>query len=52
MKRDIKLSKRAAKKLGSLLIYLDEEWSPNVKYDFIQNFDNRQAAETFFKGRD
>lgn len=39
MKREIRLSKRAMKKLDSLLVYLEKEWSPKVKQDFILKFD-------------
>lgn len=35
MKREIKLSKRAAKKLDDLLVFLEKEWSVKAKHDFI-----------------
>jgi plasmid stabilization system protein ParE len=39
VKREIRLSKRAMKKLESLLVYLEKEWSTKVKNDFIQKLD-------------
>lgn len=39
MKREIRLSKRAMRKLNSLLIYLEEEWSTKVKHEFVQKLD-------------
>lgn len=39
MKREIRLSKRAMKKLDGLLIYLENEQSHKVKLDFIKKFD-------------
>lgn len=39
MKREIRLSNRAIKKLESILVYLEEEWSTKVKHDFIQKLD-------------
>jgi plasmid stabilization system protein ParE len=40
MKREIRLSKRAAKKLDNLLVFLEKEWSVKVKHDFIHKLDN------------
>jgi plasmid stabilization system protein ParE len=37
--RNIKLSKRASKKLDKLLEYLENEWSIEVKKDFIKKLD-------------
>ena len=39
MKREIRLSKGAMKKLDSLLVYLEKEWSTKVKHDFILKLD-------------
>jgi len=39
VKREIRLSNRAIKKLESILVYLEEEWSAKVKHDFIQKLD-------------
>jgi len=39
MKREIKLSKRTIRKLDSLLIYLEEEWSTKVKHEFVLKLD-------------
>jgi plasmid stabilization system protein ParE len=39
MKREIRLSNRAMKKLDSLLVYLEKEWSTKVKQDFILKLD-------------
>lgn len=39
MKREIRLSKRAMRKLDSLLVYLDEEWSTKVKKEFVLKLD-------------
>jgi len=39
MKREIKLSKRTTRKLDSLLIYLEEEWSTKVKHEFVLKLD-------------
>ncbi len=39
MNREIRLSKRAAKKLDSLLAFLEKRWSLKVKGNFIQKFD-------------
>ena len=39
MRREIRLSKRAMKKLDSLLVYLEEEWSKKVKHEFVLKLD-------------
>jgi plasmid stabilization system protein ParE len=39
MKREIKLSKRTMRKLDSLLVYLEEEWSTNAKHEFVLKLD-------------
>ena len=39
MKREIRLSKLAMRKLDSLLVYLEEEWSTKVKHEFVQKLD-------------
>ncbi len=39
MKREIRLSKRAMKKLDSILFYLEKEWSTKAKHDFILKLD-------------
>ncbi|MEI6890323.1 MAG: hypothetical protein ACOYM0_09705 [Bacteroidales bacterium] len=39
MNREIRLSLRAMKKLGNLLIFLEKEWSTKVKNDFLQKLD-------------
>lgn len=39
MKRELRLSKRAMKKLDSLLVYLEEEWPTKVKLNFILKLD-------------
>ena len=39
MKREVRLSKRAMKKLDSLLVYLENEWSTKVKHNFILKLD-------------
>lgn len=39
MKREIRLSKRAMRKLDSLLDYLEEEWSAKVKHEFVLKLD-------------
>lgn len=39
MKREIKLSKRTMRKLDSLLVYLEEEWSIKVKHEFVLKLD-------------
>jgi len=39
MKREVRLSKRAMKKLDNLLVYLEKEWSIKVKNDFIVKLD-------------
>ena len=39
MKSEIKLSKRTLRKLDSLLIYLEEEWSANAKHEFVMKLD-------------
>jgi plasmid stabilization system protein ParE len=39
MKREIRLSKRAMRKLDSLLVYLEEEWSAKVKHEFVLKLD-------------
>ncbi|MHC1705009.1 MAG: type II toxin-antitoxin system RelE/ParE family toxin [Tenuifilaceae bacterium] len=39
MKREIRLSKRAMRKLDSLLVYLEEEWSTKVKHEFVLKLD-------------
>ncbi|PKP39926.1 MAG: type II toxin-antitoxin system RelE/ParE family toxin [Bacteroidetes bacterium HGW-Bacteroidetes-13] len=39
MKREIRLSKRAIRKLNSLLVYLEEEWSTKAKHEFILKLD-------------
>jgi plasmid stabilization system protein ParE len=35
MNREIKLSKKAMKKLDNLLVFLENDWSVKVKSDFI-----------------
>ena len=35
MNREIKLSRRATRKLDNLLVFLENDWSVKVKYDFI-----------------
>ena len=37
--REIRLSKRAMRKLDSLLVYLEEEWSTKVKHEFVLKLD-------------
>jgi len=37
--RDIKLSKRAVRRLQELLEYLDNEWSESVKKKFVKELD-------------
>lgn len=37
--RKIILSKRASKRLGKLLAYLESEWSLKVKKDFVKKLD-------------
>jgi len=39
MIREIRLSKRAMKRLENLLVYLEEEWSTKVKHDFVRKRD-------------
>jgi plasmid stabilization system protein ParE len=39
MKREIRLSKRAMRKLDNLLVYLEEEWSTKVKHEFVLKLD-------------
>lgn len=39
MKREIRLSKIALRKLDILLDYLEKEWSNKVKHEFIQKLD-------------
>jgi len=39
MKREVKLSTRAMKRLDKLLVFLEEEWSVKVKNDFIKKLD-------------
>jgi addiction module RelE/StbE family toxin len=39
MKRNIKLSNRAMRKLDRLLAYLEEEWSAKVKHEFVLKLD-------------
>ena len=39
MIREIRLSKRAMKRLENLLVYLEEEWSTKVKHDFVRKLD-------------
>ncbi len=39
MNRKIKLSATAEKKLSVLLEYLEEEWSVQIKNDFIEKLD-------------
>lgn len=39
MSRDVRLSKKAAKRLDDLLDFLEERWSSKVKANFIQKFD-------------
>ncbi|HOZ13539.1 MAG TPA: type II toxin-antitoxin system RelE/ParE family toxin [Tenuifilaceae bacterium] len=39
MKREVRLAKRAMKKLDNLLVYLEKEWSIKVKNDFIVKLD-------------
>ena len=40
MNRNIRLSKRASRNLEKLLDYLETEWSPKVKLDFIDKLDS------------
>ena len=39
MNREVRLSKRAAKKLDNLLDFLEERWSLNVKSNFLHKID-------------
>lgn len=39
MKPEIRISKNAAKKLGNLFEFLENEWSLKVKNDFIQKLE-------------
>jgi len=39
MKRELRLSKRAMRKLDGLLVYLEEEWSTKVKHEFVLKLD-------------
>ena len=39
MKREVRLSKRAMKRLDKLLVFLEKEWSIKVKNDFIKKLD-------------
>ncbi|MFA5973054.1 MAG: type II toxin-antitoxin system RelE/ParE family toxin [Lentimicrobiaceae bacterium] len=39
MDREIRLSKRAVRKLDNLLVYLEKEWSSKSKSDFINKLD-------------
>jgi len=39
MKREIRISKRAMKKLDNLLDFLEKEWSVKVKHKFILKLD-------------
>ena len=39
MKREVRLSKRAMRKLDNLLAYLEEEWSAKVKHEFVLKLD-------------
>ena len=39
MSRDVRLSKKAAKRLDDLLDFLEERWSSKVKANFIHKFD-------------
>jgi len=39
MKREIRLSSRAMKKLDDLLVFLEKEWSAKVKHNFIVKLD-------------
>ena len=39
MKREIRLSKRAMRKLDGLLVYLEKEWSTKVKHEFVLKLD-------------
>jgi len=41
MKEKSKLSKRTMRKLDSLLVYLEKEWSTNAKHEFVMNWINR-----------
>ncbi len=40
MDRKVKLSIRASKNLEKILNYLETEWSPKVKNDFIKKLDS------------
>lgn len=39
MKREVRLSKQAMKRLDKLLVFLEEEWSIKVKNNFIKKLD-------------
>lgn len=39
MKHEVRLSKRAMKRLDKLLVYLEKEWSIKIKNDFIVKLD-------------
>lgn len=39
MIREIRLSKKALKKLDDLLVFLEKEWSTKVKHEFILKLD-------------
>jgi len=39
MKREVRLSNRAMKRLDKLLVYLEKEWSIKIKNDFIVKLD-------------
>jgi len=39
MKREVRLSKRAMRKLDNILAYLEEEWSSKVKHEFVLKLD-------------
>ena len=38
--REVRFSKSAAKELENLLIYLETEWSENVKWEFVEKLDH------------
>lgn len=39
MKREVRLSKRAMKRLDKLFVFLEKEWSIKVKNNFIKKLD-------------
>lgn len=39
MKREIRFSKSAIRKLDTLLVYLEKEWSTKVKQEFLLKLD-------------